>query len=94
MEHATKCRNRSRVALSSIFHPSGSPETQSRLSQPQWDAQGQEGRPSDTFVFLVPLLSHWHKETGSVPLRLWLWCFPMQRCQCGKVFAGVCGGCV
>ena len=31
MEHATKCRNRSRVALSSIFHPLGSPETQSNL---------------------------------------------------------------
>lgn len=29
----TKCRNRSRVALSSIFHPSESPKTQSSLSQ-------------------------------------------------------------
>lgn len=32
MEHATKCRNRSRVALSSIFHPLDSPEMQNRVS--------------------------------------------------------------
>lgn len=33
MEHVTKCRNRSRVALSSIFHPLESPKRQSSLNQ-------------------------------------------------------------
>lgn len=91
MEHATKCMNRSRVALSSIFYPLESPEMQSSLSQRQWDAQGQEGRPSATFVFSIPLLTYQHEGTGNVPLCLWLWCFPMQKCLgCGKVFPGEC----
>lgn len=32
-----------------------------------------------------------HEETGNVPLCLWLWCFPIQKCLgCGKVFPGEC----
>lgn len=68
MEHATKCRNRTRVALSSIFHPLGTPGMQRSLSQRQRDAQGQEERP--TFVLLFPLLIYHHKGTGNMSLCL------------------------